>query len=72
MPSIKTNKISFILDFCSISEKVISEDWLHECNYLSMLQDMGAAGTRNNENQGKSEETTGSSVYSEWVMQTLN
>lgn len=62
MPNIKMNKMWFILDFCSISEKVISEDWLHQCNYLSVLQDIDAAGTRNNGNQGKSEEITGFSV----------
>lgn len=70
--NIKMNKMWFILDFCSISEKVISEDLLHQCNYLSVLQDIDAAGTGNNGNQGKSEEKTQFSVYSEWVMRTLN
>lgn len=72
VPNITMNKMWFILYFCSFSEKVISEDWLHQCNYLSVLQDKDVAGTRNNGNQGKSEELTGISVYSEWVMQTLN
>lgn len=62
----------FTLHFCYTSEKVISEDRLCHCNYLSVLQDTDAAGASNNGNQGKSEEITGFSVYSEWVMQTLN
>lgn len=48
VPNIKMNKMWFILDFCPISEKVISEDWLHQCNYLSLLKDIDAAGSRNN------------------------
>lgn len=52
----------FYIGFFSISEKVISEDWLHQCNYLSVLQDIDAEGTRYNGNQGKSEEITGFSI----------
>lgn len=54
------------IGFLFISEKVIG--WLHQCNYLSVLQDIDIEGIRSNGNQGKSEEITGFSVYSEWVM----
>lgn len=62
----------FTLEFCYISDKVISEGRLCHCNHLSVLQDMEAAGASSNGKQRKSEEITGLNIYSEWVMQTLN